>query len=121
MAVGLITCGEVEDVAGALAPVGRGEAQVFHDLLVELRLQLVAEVEERREEEGQEESLEVESGVGRVEETTHMDDHDDGVKCGQGSNLSQCECDEMCKAGETLRAFSGRTCGCACCEAPRNR
>ena len=26
-----------------------------------------------------------------------MDDHDDGVKCGQGSNLSQCECDEMCK------------------------
>ena len=65
MAVGLITCGEVEDVVGALTPVGRGVAQVFHDLLVELRLLLVAE-----EEEGQEESLEVESGVGQVEERT---------------------------------------------------
>ena len=40
-------CGEVEDVVGALTPVGRGVAQVFHDLLVELRLLLVAEVEER--------------------------------------------------------------------------
>ena len=64
-AVGLITCGEVEDVVGALTPVGRGVAQVFHDLLVELRLLLVAE-----EAEGQEESLEVESEVGQVEETT---------------------------------------------------
>ena len=63
MAVGLITCGEVEDVVGALTPVGRGVAQVFHDLLVELRLLLVAE-----EAEGQEESLE--SEVGQVEETT---------------------------------------------------
>ena len=52
MAVGLITCGEVEDVVGALTSVGRGVAQVFHDLLVELRLLLVAEVEERGEEEG---------------------------------------------------------------------
>ena len=48
MAVGLITCGEVEDVVGALTPVGRGIAQVFHDLLVVLRLLLVAEVEERK-------------------------------------------------------------------------
>ena len=63
-------CGEVEDVVGALTPVGRGIAQVFHDLLVELRLLLVAEVEEGEEEEGQEESWEVESGVGQVEETT---------------------------------------------------
>ena len=39
--------GEVEDVVGALTPVGRGVAQVFHDLLIELRLLLVAEVEER--------------------------------------------------------------------------
>ena len=73
MAVGLITCGEVEDVVGALTPVGRGVAQVFHDLLVELRLLLVAEVEEGTEEEGQEESLEVESGV-QGEEVAHMDD-----------------------------------------------
>ena len=68
MAVGLITCGEVEDVVGALTPVGRGVAQVFHDLLVELRLLLFAEVEEG-EEEGQEESEEVKGGS-QVEETT---------------------------------------------------
>ena len=73
MAVGLITCGEVEDVVSALTPVCRGVAQVFHDLLVELRLLLVAEVEEGKEEEGQEESLEVESGV-QGEEVAHMDD-----------------------------------------------
>ena len=62
MAVGLITCGEAEDVVGALTPVGRGVAQVSHDLLVELRLLLVAEVEEGEEEEGQEESEEVKGG-----------------------------------------------------------
>ena len=38
-------CGEVEDVVGVLTPVGSGVSQVFHDLLVELRLLLVAEVE----------------------------------------------------------------------------
>ena len=37
----------------SLSVVG-GVAQVFHDLLVELRLLLVAEVEEGEEEEGQE-------------------------------------------------------------------
>ena len=56
MAVGLKTGGKVEDVVGAPTPVGSGVAQVFHDLLVELRLLLVAEVEEGEEEEGQEES-----------------------------------------------------------------
>ena len=61
-------CGKVEDVVGALTPVGSGVAQVFHDLLVELRLLLVAEVEEE-EEEGQEESEEV-TGGSQVEETT---------------------------------------------------
>ena len=49
------TSGEGEDVVGALTPVGSGVAQVFHELLVELRLLLIAEVEERGEEEGQEE------------------------------------------------------------------
>ena len=63
-------CGEVEDVVGVLTPVCRGVAQVFHDLLVELRLLLVAEVEEGEEEDRQEEGWEVESGVGRVKETT---------------------------------------------------
>ena len=69
MAVGLITCGEVEDVVGALTPVGRGVAQVFHDLLVDLRLLLVAKVEEGKEEKGQEEGEEVKGG-NQVEETT---------------------------------------------------
>ena len=71
MAVGIITCGEVEDVVGALTPVVRGVAQVFHDLLVELRLLLVAVVEEMEEEDRQEESWEVESGV-QGEEVAHM-------------------------------------------------
>ena len=67
MGLGLITCGEVEDVVGALTPVVSGVAQVFHVLLVELRLQLVVEVEEGEKEDGQE-GEEVESGEGRVKE-----------------------------------------------------
>ena len=62
-------CGEVEDIAGALTPVGCGVAQNFHDLLVEFRLLLVAEVDEGEEEEGQEEGEEVKRG-NQVEETT---------------------------------------------------
>ena len=69
MAVGLITCGEVEDVVGVLTSVGSGVSQIFHDLLVDLRLLHVAEVEEG-EEERQEESWEVESGEDQREETT---------------------------------------------------
>ena len=67
MGLGLTTCGEVEDVVGALTPVGRGVAQVLHDLLVELQL-LLAEEEEREKEHGREEGWEVESGVGRIQE-----------------------------------------------------
>ena len=55
MGLGLITCGGEEDVVGALTPVSCGVAQAFHDLLVELRLLLVAEVEEGEEEDRQEE------------------------------------------------------------------
>ena len=62
----------MEGVVGALTPVVGGVAQVFHDLLVELRLLLVAEVEEGEEEDRQEEGLEVESGV-QSEEVAHMD------------------------------------------------
>ena len=69
MAVGLITCGEVEDVVGALTPVVGGVAQVFHDLLVELRLLLVAEVEEGEKEDRQEEGEEVKGGNRREEKT----------------------------------------------------
>ena len=58
----------MEDVVGALTPVVGGVVQVFHDLLVELRLLLVAEVEEGEEEDRQEEGWEVESGVSRVKE-----------------------------------------------------
>ena len=43
--------------------------QVSHELLVELRLLLVAEVEEGEEEEEQEEGWEVESGVQGEEDT----------------------------------------------------
>ena len=53
--VEVITCGKVADVVGALTPVVGGVAQVFHDLLVELRLLLVAEVEEGEKEDRQEE------------------------------------------------------------------
>ena len=63
-------CGEVEDVVGVLTPVVGGVVQVFHELLVELRLLLVAEVEEREEEDRQEEGWEVESGVDQREERT---------------------------------------------------
>ena len=81
-------CGEVEDVVGALTTVVGGVAQVFRDLLVELRLLLVAEEEEEEEEDRQEESWEGESGVGRVQrDNAHMDDM--WMRCGQGSNLSQ--------------------------------
>ena len=67
MAFGLITC-EVEEVVSVFTPVVSGVAQAFHDLLVELRLLLVAEVEEGEEEDRQEEGWEVASGVGRVKE-----------------------------------------------------
>ena len=70
MGLGLITCGEVEDVVSVLTPVRRGVAQVFHDLLVELRLLLVAEVEEGEKEDGQEEGEEVKGGSQVEEKTT---------------------------------------------------
>ena len=67
MGLGLITCGEVEEVVGVLTLVCRGPAQVFHDLLVELRLLLVVEVEEGEKEDRQEEGEEVKGGS-QVEE-----------------------------------------------------
>ena len=69
MGLGLITCGEVEKVVSVLTSVCRGVAQVFHVLLVELRLLLVAEVEEGEEEDRQEEGEEVKRGS-QVEEIT---------------------------------------------------
>ena len=69
MGLGLITCGEVEDVVSVLTPVVSGVVQVFHELLVELRLLLVAEVEEGEEEDRQEEGWEVENGDQGEEDT----------------------------------------------------
>ena len=69
MGLGLITCGEVEGVVGVLTPVVGEVAQVFHELLVELRLLLVAEVEEAEKEVRQEEDEEVKGGS-QVEEIT---------------------------------------------------
>ena len=68
MGLGLITCGEVEDVVSVLTLVRRGVAQVFHALRVELREQLEVEEEEEGKEDGQEEGEEVESGEGRVKQ-----------------------------------------------------
>ena len=60
-------------------PVGRGVAQVFHDLLVELGLLLVAEVEEgNKEEDRQEEGEEVKRRKSSRRDNNHMDGHDDG-------------------------------------------
>ena len=71
-------CGEEEDVVGALTPIGSGVAQVFHDLLVELRLLLVAEVEEGEEEDRQEEGEEIKRRKSSRRDNKHMDGHDDG-------------------------------------------
>ena len=63
-------CGEVDDVTSVLTPVCRGVAQGFYDLLVELRLLLVAEVEEGEKEDRQEEGEEVKGGSQLEEKTT---------------------------------------------------
>ena len=123
MAVGLITCGEVEEVVGGLTPVVGGVAQVFHDLLVELRLLLVAEVEEEGKEDRQEEGEEVKGGS-QVEETTTTWMAMMMVVSGVRARLElepNVSLDEVYEASETLRAFSGTVCGSARCEAPRNR
>ena len=62
--------GEVQDVVGALTRVVGRVAQFFHDLFVELRLLLVAEVEEGEKEDRQEEGEEVKEGSQGEETTT---------------------------------------------------
>ena len=61
----LEACVEVEEVVGVLTHLVAESHRFFHVLLVQLRLLLVAEVEEGNR---QEEGWEVESGVGRVKE-----------------------------------------------------
>ena len=116
-------CGEVVDVVGALTPFGSGVAQVFHDLLVELRLLLVAEVEEGEKEDRQVEGEEVKGGS-QVEETTTTWMAMMMVVSGVRTRLeleANVSVDEVYEASETLRAYSGTVCGSARCEAPRNR
>ena len=62
-----------EDVVGVLTLFG-GVMQVFHELLVGLRLLLLHEEEEKEEKQGRQEDREVESGEDQGEETAHMDD-----------------------------------------------
>ena len=63
-------CVEVEHVISVLTLVCRGVAQVFHVLLVELRLLLVVEMEDGEKEDGQEEGEEVKEGSQVEEKTT---------------------------------------------------
>ena len=67
-----IFCGEGEDVVGVHTLL-RGVVQVCHELLV-------GEEEEKEEEQGRQEERELERGS-QGEETAHMDDYGDGVKC----------------------------------------
>ena len=80
MCLGLITCGEVEDVVRALTPVASGVAQDFDDLLVELRLLLVAEVEE---------GVKRKTDRRKAKRSTTWMAMTMVVKFGQDSNLSQ--------------------------------
>ena len=118
-------CGEVEDVA--LSPVGSGVAQVFHDLLVELWLLLVAEVEEGKEEEAQEEGEEV-TGGNQVEETTTTWMAMMMVVSGVRTRLElepnvsvneRAQGTRLCAL--MMRALSGCTRECAQCAVPRKR
>ena len=70
MGLGLITCGEGEDVVGVHTLLS-GVVQVCHELLVG---------EEEEKEKGRQEEREVKR-EGQSEETAHMDDYGDGVKC----------------------------------------
>ena len=82
---------------------------------------LVAEVEEGKEEDRQEEGEEVKRRS-QVEETTTTWMAMMMVVSGVRTRLElepNVSVDEIYEACETLRAFSGCTCGCACCEAPR--
>ena len=72
MGLGLITCGEGEDVVGVHTLLS-GVVQVCHGLLV-------GEEEEKIKEQGRQEEREVKR-EGQSEETAHMDDYGDGVKC----------------------------------------
>ena len=65
MGLGLITCGEGEDVRSVHTTLLSGVVQVCHELLVG---------EEEEEEQGRQEDSEIESGEDQSEETAHMDD-----------------------------------------------
>ena len=98
----------MEDIVGAFTHVGSGVAQVFHELFVELRLLLVAEVDEGEEEDRQEEGEE----RNQVEETTTTWMAMMMVVSGVRTRLElepKCECDEMCTRNKTVRAHAARS------------
>ena len=81
MGLGLITCGEGEDVVGVHTLLS-GVVQVCHELLV-------GEEEEKEEEQGRQEEKEVKA-EGQSEETAHVNiGYGDGTN---GENLSQGAC-----------------------------
>ena len=77
MGLGLITCGEGEDVVGVHTLLS-GVVQVCHELLV-------GEEEEKEEEQGRQE------GRSKRRDHTHVDDHVDGMK-GETQILSHGAC-----------------------------
>ena len=97
MGLGLITCGEGEDVSSVHTLLS-GVVQVFHELLVELRLLLLHEEDEKEEEQGRQGEKEVERG-GQSEETALMDDCVDGCESARLKLEPNVSMDEMCKRG----------------------
>ena len=63
-------------------------------------------MEEGEEEDRQEEGWEVESGVGRVKERDNHVWRGDGCEVRARLNLSQCECDEVCKEQDYVGTLS---------------
>ena len=82
MGLGLITCGEGEDVSGVHTLLS-GVVQVCHELLV-------GEEEKKEEEQGRQEEKEV-KGEGQGEEIAHMDDMWMGVKGARLKLEPKCE------------------------------
>ena len=88
MGLGLITCGEGEDVSSVQTLLS-GVVQVCHELLV-------GEEEEKEKEQGRQEEREV-KGEDQREETAHTDDYVDGCESARLKLEPNVNMDEMCK------------------------
>ena len=99
--------GEVEDVVGVLTPVCREMAQVFHDLLVEPRLLLVAEVGRRGKGRRTGGRWRGKRRMSSRRDNNHMDDHGDGVKVRTRLELEpNASVMKMCKEQVYVRTLS---------------